>query len=360
NISTLLIDQNQLKYIDLSPLKDCPDLEILSVENNNLEAISLEFLSPSSQLWSLGLSGNPIKSIDITPLIQLRYFSQFSLDPGIKITSEVFHRDYSFKQNWLIYTYLPHIEWKLDEKEKQDPAIQSLYESYTGIMKHFRHDEFWADFRDRRLETPIADSPNLQFFDFALHTYLKIKDRPFTNISEEKKQNLREQIHDQTQDKVLPLPDLLPICRHYFEPENEPTLAVELFTADTEPDTEPELVIFHFWTGRGPSQLTLVQSFSWVKISLLSSQSSYTVVCGFNRGNMQAGQKFHPTPPPDEWPQDLFETTEVSYEIKTFQTVTAQEILTRSHQWLRQSYSPHLDPHKPNIPYRSDSLKFRF
>ncbi len=87
---------------------------------------------------------------------------------------------------------------------------------------------------------------------------------------------------------------------------------------------------------------------------------SYQVRLGFNRGYLRAGKKYHPVPPPEEFPSDVFSTTEVMYQIKSFTTSNALDIITRGHEWLKQGYYPKFDPEWPENIYKGLSLRGGF
>ncbi|MHA2247685.1 MAG: hypothetical protein ACXADY_22240 [Candidatus Hodarchaeales archaeon] len=59
---------------------------------------------------------------------------------------------------------------------KEDAQYESLFSMYQNAVKNFRHEEFWADYRDRRLNLPPEESYEIQFFENAVQCYLTIKD----------------------------------------------------------------------------------------------------------------------------------------------------------------------------------------
>ena len=82
-------------------------------------------------------------------------------------------------------------------------------------------------------------------------------------------------------------------------------------------------------------------------------QNYRQLALGFNGGYQRTGQKYHPIPPSKEFPPDAFYSTEVMYDIKTFTTSDALDIITRSHDWLKNGFYPKFDPDWPQSIYES-------
>jgi hypothetical protein len=55
---------------------------------------------------------------------------------------------------------------------------------------------------------------------------------------------------------------------------------------------------------------------SLIKIDEIREE--YQIYLGFNRGELQVGKKYHPIPPPEEYPSDVIISTEVRFEIAFF------------------------------------------
>ncbi|MFX0171617.1 MAG: hypothetical protein ACFE9L_06835 [Candidatus Hodarchaeota archaeon] len=64
----------------LTPLENCAKLCILSVKNNDLEALDLSPLKNCSQLSSLRLAGNSLKALDVLPLAECFNLQVLELD----------------------------------------------------------------------------------------------------------------------------------------------------------------------------------------------------------------------------------------------------------------------------------------
>ena len=372
-LTTFTLDDNQLQSIDLTPLRSCRKLRFLSLENKRLQTIDLSFIDSQSNLETLVLRENSIRQLDITPLLSLEKLRSVSIDLDTELVASSLNRDYSLDQSWFIRDYLPRVSWILSE---EDNKHQSLFDMYNKIIQNFRHEEFWADYRDRRLATPINESPETKFFEFAVDCYVKIKDRPFSKDPSEIKEETRQQIKDQFRDQFLPKEELLPVLKDYFEFNNEPVVAVEAY--------EDGIVIFHFWMG-GSRHITRVHTFSWAKIVVNASSSSYQVQLGFNHGYLRAGEKFHPFSLPEadrppvydaeldplndeydpedddySYPSDVFTTTEVSYDASSFHETDVFPLLSRLHAWLKRGYYPNYSYDSFDVfPYAArDSLGF--
>ena len=351
---------NQLQTIDLSSLRNCTKLDLISIENNQLKTIKLDFLQPNCDLWSLNLRGNPLTTLDITPLLSLPRLELFSIDETVSLEAFPVHRDYSKKQRWFVSEYLPHVKWIMT---KEDAQYESLFGMYQSIVKHFRHDEFWADYRDRRLAHPPQPDDESFFFEYAVQRYLTIKDRTRTETYDKNAERhdirtpWRKKISSQLQNQFVNAVDLVSSLRQYWEPGSEPKLIVDLVEGVPLEDIPPEVIVLHFWLGQGPSQLLRVSTFTWIRISPDEDARMYQVRLGFNRGFLREDKKYHPIPPPEEFPVDAFTTTEVMYEIEEFSTSNALDIITQGHPWLGQGYYPKLDPDWPDHIYEGKSSR---
>jgi len=339
-LSILLLDQNQICEIDLKPLQSCLDLDILSLKQNQIHDINISYLRNSNNLASLGLSDNFIKSLDISPLLTVKKFRKLWVDEGVTLYADPIHRDYSIDFHWFTSEYLPHVRWHIPEN---DPPSQTLYRMYEKIVKNFRIEEFWADYRDRRMLVPSAQSYEVRFFESAVEWYLSIKNRVRTDSSRELRNNKRQAIEYQHQDQFLGSPALITVLKDYFEFGYESEFTVQLF--------EGAIMIVRFWAYEGPSCSSLVQSISWIKIVVDDTHQSYQVTTGFNRGFLRFGKKYHPIPPPVDFPSDLHTSTEVMYEIDTFTTASLPDLLNRSRSWLKNFFFPKFDPDNPDVLY---------
>lgn len=360
NLYNLILESNQLQTIDLSPLLNCTQLRLLDLNNNQLRNISLEFLHQNSALWSLDLTGNPLTTLNITPLLSLPRLELFSIDDHVSLEAFPVHRDYSKKQRWFVSEYLPHVKWIMT---KEDTQYESLFGMYQMIEKHFRHDEFWADYRDRHLTHPPQPDDESSFFEYAVQRYMTIKDQQRTKTYDKNAEQhdirtpWRKEITTQLQNQFVNVIDLASSLKQYWEPGSESRLIVDLVEEAPLEDIPPEVIVLHFWLGHEPSQLLRVSTFTWIRISVDEDTRSYQVQLGFNRGFLRAGKKYHPIPPPEEFPADVFTTTEVMYEIKSFTTTNALDIITRGHEWLKQGYYPKFDPEWPENIYEGLSSR---
>jgi len=336
----LILSENKIRSLDLSPLQYCKQLIVLNIKQNKLKEISLDFLDSSCSLSSLDLSNNSIRKLDITPLLNLKQFDNLLIDNKVLLFAEPVHRDYSVDFHWFTSEYLPHVAWHIPEN---DPPSQTLYPMYEKIIKNFRFEEFWADYRDRRMLVPSAQSYEVRFFESAVEWYLSIKNRVRTDSSRELRNNKRQAIESQYQDQFLGSPALITVLKEYFEFGYESEFTVQLF--------EGAIVIVRFWAYEGPSRSSLVQSFSWIKIVVDNTHQSYQVTKGFNRGLLRSGKKYHPIPPPVDFPSDLHTSTEVTYEIDTFTTASLPDLLNRSRSWLKNFFFPKFDPDNPDVLY---------
>jgi len=68
SIQTLSLEFNQLASIDLSPLKECTELQWLNLNRNQLASIDILPLKACTKLQKLVLAENQLASIDISPL----------------------------------------------------------------------------------------------------------------------------------------------------------------------------------------------------------------------------------------------------------------------------------------------------
>ncbi|MFX0209298.1 MAG: leucine-rich repeat domain-containing protein [Candidatus Hodarchaeota archaeon] len=362
-IRNIILNHNQLQTIDLSPLQDCAQLTLLNINNNQLENVNLDFLNHTSALWSLDISDNPLTSLDITPLLSLPKLELFSIDDNVAIEAFPVSRDYANELRWFISEYLPRTKWIMT---KEDAQYESLFAMYQNIVKHFHHDEFWLDYRNRRLAHPPQPADSSYFFEYTVDRFLAIKDRKRTDHYNENAENYdirtpwRRKIEIQLQDRFLNALDLASAFRNYWETGNESKVTVDLLEGAPLESSLPEIIILHFWLGGGPSQLLRVSTITWVRISVDEDTHSYQVRLGFNRGYLRKNQKFHPIPPPEEFPLDVFVSTEVRYEIKSFTTSNTHDILTRGHDWLKEGYYPKFDPDWPELTYFGDSLQLGF
>lgn len=98
----------------------------------------------------------------------------FYIDEEVSLHAFPVHRDYANNLHWFISEYLPRVKWIMT---KEDAQYESLFATYQNIMKHFHHDEFWADYRERRLAHPPQPANSSYFFEYAVQRYLSIKDR---------------------------------------------------------------------------------------------------------------------------------------------------------------------------------------
>ncbi len=313
-LRNMILDQNQLQTIDLSPLRYCPNLRTLDLKQNQLQSINLDFLNQNSALWSLDLSGNPLTSLDITPLLSLPKLELFTIDDTVSLEAFPVHRDYSKRLRWFVSEYLPRVKWIMT---KDDAQYESLFGRYQTIVNHFRHDEFWADYRDRRLAQTPQLSDEISFFEYAIQRFLTIKDRKRTkkfNKNAERQDYRapwRRKITNQLQNQFVNALDLTSALKQYWEPGFESRLTVDLVEGTPLEGVHPEVIVLHFWKGHEPSQPLRVSTFTWIRISVDEDTCAYQVCLGFNRGFLRAGEKYHPIPPPEEFPVDAFTTTEV-------------------------------------------------
>ena len=67
-LTRLLIKDERLVSIDLSPLVNCEKLTHIELDNNQLTAIDLSPLSEIDSLTQLWLGNNNLSSIDLSPL----------------------------------------------------------------------------------------------------------------------------------------------------------------------------------------------------------------------------------------------------------------------------------------------------
>jgi len=362
-LRNLILESNQLQTINLTPLKHCPQLHLLDLEQNNLQHIYLDFLHHSKSLWSLDISDNPLTSLDITPLLSLPRLELFTIDDDVSLEAFPVPRDYTNNLHWFISEYLPRVKWIMT---KEDAQYESLFAMYQNIVKHFYHDEFWADYRERRLAHPPQSAHASYFFEYAVQRFLSIKDRKLTDHYNEDAEHSdirtpwRRKIQSQLQDRFLNALDLTSALKAYWETGNESRLTVDLLEGVPLEDTSPEIIILHFWLGGPSNQLLRVSTITWVRILVNDDTHSYQVRLGFNRGYLKKDQKYHPIPPPVEFPSDVFISTEVRYEIKSFTSSNALDIITRGHEWLKEGYYPKFDPDWPEVSYFGDSLQLGF
>lgn len=363
NLKNLLLQSNQLQTIDLTPLKHCHQLNLLDLKQNRIQNINLDFLHQSKGLWCLDLSSNPLTSLNITPLLSLPKLEIFLIDNNVSLEAFPILRDYSQKLHWFVSQYLPRVKWIMT---KEDAQYESLFAMYQNIVKHFRHDEFWADYRDRRLAHPPQRSDESHFFEYVVQNYLAIKDRKRTEHYNEDAENrdirtpCRRKIKIQLQDRFLNAIDLTSTLKEYWEPGNEPRLTINLLEGAPLEGIVPEIIVLHFWLDTGPSQMFRVSTVTWVRIYVNEDTHSYQVRFGFNRGYLRAGKKYHPIPPPDEFPANAFTSTEVTYEIKSFTTSNVLDIVTQGHEWLKEGYYPKFNPDWPDDIYEGGALQLGF
>ena len=359
---SLDLGHNKLREVDLSPLRNCNALRSLRLNDNRLQSLDLSSLSGKEDFGGLILHNNEIKSLDITPLLSLKNLQTVIIDSETRLTAEPLHRDYTCDHGWFLPEYLPRVEWRLTET---DAPQQALFETYTQIQQHFTHDEFWADYRDRRLATPVATDPNAAFFEFAVQNYLQIKDRPASERDQATLDQTWTQLEQRISGTFLTLEALVSLFQEYYTPQHEPMVAVVVVPASISP-RNPELAVFRFWASKRNVHSRLrVDSFSWAQIEVDEPAQQYLVRLGFNKGFLRAGQKFHPhyptwgRPIPDDWdkewdgeeretlPPDAFESTEVQYVVGAFHTGDLVEVLSEIRAFLTHEYAPsYSDPEK--------------
>ena len=362
-LRNLILESNQLQMIDLTPLKHCSQLHLIDLKQNKLQSLNLDFLNQSKALWCLNVSGNPLTSLDITPLLSLPKLEIFSIDDDVSLGAFPVLRDYSNQLHWFISGYLPLVKWIMT---KDDAQYESLFAMYQNIVKHFHHDEFWADYRDRRLAHPPQPADSSYFFEYTVQRFLSIKDRTQTDHYNEDAEHSdirtpwRKKIESQLQDRFLNALDLASVLRNYWETGNESKLTIDLLAGAPLEGIPPEINVFHFWLGAGPSQLLRVSTITWIRISVNEDNHSYQVRLGFNRGYLRKNNKYHPIPPPEEFPSDSFISTEVMYEIKSFTSSNALDIIARGHEWLKEGYYPKFDPDWPEDIYYGGPLQLGF
>jgi Leucine-rich repeat (LRR) protein len=71
-VKILLLRENFLQQIDLSPLASCTNLQNLALDKNSLSKIDLSPLANCKNLYKLYLYHNYLKEVDLSPLKQLR------------------------------------------------------------------------------------------------------------------------------------------------------------------------------------------------------------------------------------------------------------------------------------------------
>jgi len=78
-LSQLYFENNKLNSIDLSPLASCSKLKYLSLTSNELQSIDLSPLKACRNLEKLSLAHNRLRSIDLSPLENLTSLSYIEL-----------------------------------------------------------------------------------------------------------------------------------------------------------------------------------------------------------------------------------------------------------------------------------------
>jgi len=346
NLSFLDLSNNSLTHVDLSPLSSLQRLEYLILDNNEIRSIDLKPLNTVQTLVDIGLSGNPLRELDITPILTIPTIDILDINDRVTLTAKPIKRDKSFTVTPFLVEHIPRIEWQL---ETDDLEVAKIYKHYSDIVRNFRHDEFWADFQERRMQFKDQKPESVTFFDFLVTTYLKIKSNyrtPTYNPSCEKRDirtKTRKKIAQEIDSRYFPLPELYPLLRDYWIPGNEPSMAIELINGSI--SNGFEIRIFQYWTAYALG-LHRVHSVSWMRIQEAPEQI-YEVTLGFNDGWIRNGTKYHPDPVPETFPPDVFKSVEAMYTIEKFTTSNPLDLITRGHDWLSHSYSPSFDPRWP-------------
>ncbi|MFW9856845.1 MAG: leucine-rich repeat domain-containing protein [Candidatus Thorarchaeota archaeon] len=351
----LKLDNNQLKTIDLTPLTDCTKIGHLNLNNNQLQDVNLNFLDKTTTLRTLGLAGNPLTKLDITLLLFQSNFSDLNIDFEIPLSLSPVHRNYALNHHWFTSEFLPRVNWILP---KEDLPYRDLFQRYQNIIRYFRHEEYWPDYRDRRLKTPPENSDEVRFFEYLVERYMEIKDRPCSEYFAKEQKVRREQLLSRVQDRFLGSDALGAMLKDYFEPYNEPRVTVSLIEDALQ--NLLRILLLHYWPTHSPSQLRLVQTITWIKVDIDDPNQCYHLHFGFNRGRQQAGQKFHPVSPPKEYPPDVITTTEVMYEVKSLTTSNLLELLEQCREWLQRSFYPKFDSVWPKGIYWSSARQPNF
>jgi hypothetical protein len=71
SIKKIILNERNIKRIDLTQLSSCVNLQELYLDKNKLQSINLSPLSSCTDLEIIGLRRNKLKSIDITPLVNM-------------------------------------------------------------------------------------------------------------------------------------------------------------------------------------------------------------------------------------------------------------------------------------------------
>jgi len=116
---------NNLRNLDLAPLANCHHLQKLDLHSNQINTIELNPLSTCMKLQELWLHGNPIVGIDLLPLTSCPNLEEVSLDgffiSSLDITPLVFFgTDFKFK---LRYYHNGTFIGDFSEEEKKYPQI---------------------------------------------------------------------------------------------------------------------------------------------------------------------------------------------------------------------------------------------
>ena len=82
-IEKIELRNKSLQYVDLSPLKQCTNLEYLILSMNEIESIDLSPIHKCVALRTLFLEENKIRNIDLTPLEPCENFSGLSLSSNM-------------------------------------------------------------------------------------------------------------------------------------------------------------------------------------------------------------------------------------------------------------------------------------
>lgn len=74
-----------IESIDLTPLEQCKDLQILDLSKNEISQIDTISLIAHENLFSIDLSGNPLPSLDITGLLFCNNITNFGVSDAIPL-----------------------------------------------------------------------------------------------------------------------------------------------------------------------------------------------------------------------------------------------------------------------------------
>ena len=87
SLRILGLDYNQLSSIDLEPLSSSKELRILDLRNNLLSSVDLK---PLRRLrgFDLYLQGNPLRSLDVSPIFSCWGFRRIRVDDDVEVTAD--------------------------------------------------------------------------------------------------------------------------------------------------------------------------------------------------------------------------------------------------------------------------------